>query len=265
MAAIPVFRQCARRRPGLTILMITTTMSAFCEIGSNCSLFRLNQFCPVDTPAAIDAFLCYWKPSAVILLESELWPNLIMVSSTKGIPLTLLNARMSVKSFKFWSAWALPLISLMLSKFALIIPLSTTQAIRFQLLQAPPSIINFAGDLKYVVEHDMSKRNIASTEDLKEQPSDRHVWMAASVHRGEEQVILAVHRLLVRRYPDLVTIIVPRHLQLAHHIVEELQKEGLHVALRSRKQKITARGLVYMVDTLGLLLNSPKFHFSCSP
>ncbi|CAI0469457.1 unnamed protein product [Linum tenue] len=235
MAAIPVFRQCARRRPGLTILMITTTMSAFKVLENDLPCGVLHQFCPVDTPAAIDAFLCYWKPSAVILLESELWPNLIMVSSTKGV------------------SWALPLISLMLSKFALIIPLSTTQAIRFQLLQAPPSIINFAGDLKYVVEHDMSKRNIASTEDLKEQPSDRHVWMAASVHRGEEQVILAVHRLLVRRYPDLVTIIVPRHLQLAHHIVEELQKEGLHVALRSRKQKITARGLVYMVDTLGEL------------
>ncbi|CAI0469433.1 unnamed protein product [Linum tenue] len=260
MAAIPVVRQCARRRPGLNILMTTTTMSAFKVLENDLPSGVLHQFCPVDTPAVIDAFLCYWKPSAVILLESELWPNLIMVSSTKGIPLTLLNARMSVKSFKFWSAWALPLISLMLSKFALIIPLSTTQAIHFQLLQAPPSIINFAGDLKYgegisisVVEHDMCKRNIASTEDLKEQLSDRHVWMAASVHRDEEQVILAVHRLLVRRYPDLVTIIVPRHLQLAHHIVEELQKEGLHVALRSRKQKITARGLVYVVDTLGEL------------
>ncbi|CAI0465493.1 unnamed protein product [Linum tenue] len=130
---------------------------------------------------------------------------------------------MSVKSFKFWSGLALSLISLMLSKFDLIVPLSTTQAIRFQLLQAPPSIINFAGDLKYVVEPDMTKRNIASTEDLKDELSDRHVWIAASVHRGEEQVMLAVRRSLARRYPDLVTIIVPRHLQLAHHIVEELQ------------------------------------------
>ncbi|CAI0469463.1 unnamed protein product [Linum tenue] len=107
----------------------------------------------------------------------------------RPIPLTLLNARMSVKSFKFWSGLALPSISLMLSKFVLIVPLSTTQAIRFQLLQAPPSIINFAGDLKYVVEHDMTKRNIASTEDLKDELSDRNVWIAASVHRGEEQGI----------------------------------------------------------------------------
>ncbi|CAI0425434.1 unnamed protein product [Linum tenue] len=120
-----------------------------------------------------------------------MWPNLIMISSAKGIPLTLLNARMSVKSFKFWSGLALSLISLMLSKFDLIVPLSTTQAIRFQLLQAPPSIINFAGDLKYVVEPDMTKRNIASTEDLKDELSDRHVWVAASVHRGEEQGFLS--------------------------------------------------------------------------
>ncbi|CAI0408151.1 unnamed protein product [Linum tenue] len=253
MAAIPVVKQCAHRRLGLNILMTTTTMSAFKVLENDLPGGVLHQFCPVDTPAAIDAFLCYWRPSAVILMESELWPNLIMISSTKGIPLTLSNARMSVKSFRFWSGLALPLISLMLSKFALIVPLSTTQGIRFQLLQAPPLIVNFAGDLKYVVEHDMSKRNIASTKDLKEQLSDRHVWMAASIHRGEEQVMLAVHRSLVQRYPDLVTIIVPRHLQLAHHIVEELQKEGLHVALRSRKQKITARGMVYVVDTLGEL------------
>ncbi|CAN1352234.1 Probable 3-deoxy-D-manno-octulosonic acid transferase, mitochondrial [Linum perenne] len=191
----------------------------------------------------MDAFLCYWKPSSIILLESELWPNLIMSSS----------ARMSLKSFKFWSGFALPLISLMLSKFSLIVPLSTTQAIRYQLLQAPPFVINFAGDLKFVVEHKVAKANISSIEDLKEQLSNRHVWIAASIHRGEEQVMLGVHMSLVQRYPDLLTILVPRHPQHARELFEKLQKEGHHIVLRSQKKKITERDTIYMVDTLGEL------------
>ncbi|CAN0896716.1 Probable 3-deoxy-D-manno-octulosonic acid transferase, mitochondrial [Linum grandiflorum] len=260
MAAIPVIKQCIHRRPDLNILMTTTTASAFKVLENDIPNGVLYQFCPVDTPAAMDAFLSYWNPTAVILLESELWPNLIMSSSAKGIPLALLNARMSRKSFKFWSGLALPLISLMLSKFSLIVPLSTTQAIHYQLLQAPPFVINFAGDLKYgmpvviiLVEQKAAKKNSTSTDDLKEQLSNRHVWMAASIHRGEEQVMLAVHASLVRRYPDLLTIVVPRHPQHARELVERLQKEGHHVVLRSSKTKITVRDAIYVVDTLGEL------------
>ncbi|CAN1352236.1 Probable 3-deoxy-D-manno-octulosonic acid transferase, mitochondrial [Linum perenne] len=253
MAAIPVVKECVHRRPDLNILMTTTTNSAFKVLENDIPNGVLYQFCPVDTPAAMDAFLCYWKPSSIILLESELWPNLIMSSSAKGIPLALLNARMSLKSFKFWSGFALPLISLMLSKFSLIVPLSTTQAIRYQLLQAPPFVINFAGDLKFVVEHKVAKANISSIEDLKEQLSNRHVWIAASIHRGEEQVMLGVHMSLVQRYPDLLTILVPRHPQHARELFEKLQKEGHHIVLRSQKKKITERDTIYMVDTLGEL------------
>ncbi|CAN0896718.1 Probable 3-deoxy-D-manno-octulosonic acid transferase, mitochondrial [Linum grandiflorum] len=235
MAAIPVIKQCIHRRPDLNILMTTTTASAFKVLENDIPNGVLYQFCPVDTPAAMDAFLSYWNPTAVILLESELWPNLIMSSSAKGVGL------------------ALPLISLMLSKFSLIVPLSTTQAIHYQLLQAPPFVINFAGDLKYVVEQKAAKKNSTSTDDLKEQLSNRHVWMAASIHRGEEQVMLAVHASLVRRYPDLLTIVVPRHPQHARELVERLQKEGHHVVLRSSKTKITVRDAIYVVDTLGEL------------
>ncbi|CAN1194713.1 Probable 3-deoxy-D-manno-octulosonic acid transferase, mitochondrial [Linum perenne] len=248
MAAIPVVKECVHRRPDLNILMTTTTNSAFKVLENDIPNGVLYQFCPVDTPAAMDAFLCYWKPSSIILLESELWPNLIMSSSAKGIPLALLNARMSLKSFKFWSGFALPLISLMLSKFSLIVPLSTTQAIRYQLLQAPPFVINFAGDLKFVVEHKVAKANISSIEDLKEQLSNRHVWIAASIHRGEEQVMLGVHMSLVQRYPDLLTILVPRHPQHARELFEKLQKEGHHIVLRSQKKKITERDTIYMVN-----------------
>ncbi|XP_052304131.1 probable 3-deoxy-D-manno-octulosonic acid transferase, mitochondrial isoform X5 [Populus trichocarpa] len=252
MAAIPVIKECVKWRPDLNILLTTTTMSAFEVIINQLPTGVLHQFSPIDTPAAMDAFLDYWNPNAIMLLESELWPNLIMASSRKGILLALLNARVSMKSFKLWSSPVLfPLISLLLSKFSLIIPLSSMQAIHFQLLQAPPFIINFAGDLKYVVEYDASKEEFRSIDDLKVQLGHRKVWMASSIHRGEEEVMLGVHKVLKQVYPDLVTIIVPRYPQHGKDIAQKLQKEGQHVALRSQHQRIVPGRNIYVVDTLG--------------
>ncbi|KAE9590049.1 putative transferase [Lupinus albus] len=151
-------------------------------------------------------------------MESELWPNLIMDASKNGIKLALLNARMSERSFKIWSRPVLlPLISLMLSKFSLIVPLG----IRFQLLQAPPSIINFSGDLKYVIEDfGVNQRGRKNLEDLRLQLAHKQVWLAASIHAGEEEIILGVHDALMQLQPNIMTIIVPRHPQHGRDIAK---------------------------------------------
>ncbi|KAF9665100.1 hypothetical protein SADUNF_Sadunf16G0087100 [Salix dunnii] len=261
MAAIPMIKECVKWRPDLNILLTTTTMSAFEVITNQLPSGVLHQFSPIDTPAAMDAFLDYWNPNAIMLLECELWPNLIMASSRKGILLALLNARVSMKSFKLWSAPVLfPLISLLLSKFSLIIPLSSMQGIHFQLLQAPPFIINFAGDLKYAVEYDASKEELRSIDDLKVQLGHRKVWMASSIHRGEEEVMLGVHKVLKQVFPDLVTIIVPRYPQHGKDIAQKLQKEGQLVALRSQHQKTVPGRNIYVVDTLVAVMYSVELH-----
>ncbi|KAK9290132.1 hypothetical protein L1049_008298 [Liquidambar formosana] len=257
MAAIPLIKYCVQRSPDTTILMTTTITSAFEVIKNRLPSGVIYQFAPFDTPAAMDAFLGSWKPNAIILMESELWPNLIMGASKNGIALALLNARMSEKSFNRWSGPVLlPLISLMLSQFSLIAPLSTMQAIRFQLLEAPPFIINFSGDLKYTVEEiGISEREVRSIEDLQLQLAHRQVWMASSIHKGEEEVVLGVHKVLVQMLPDMVTIIVPRYPHHGREIALELQKEGSNVALRSRHEKLMPGTNIYVVDTLGELKN----------
>ncbi|KAJ8899638.1 hypothetical protein K2173_018612 [Erythroxylum novogranatense] len=254
MAAIPVIKRCVDCRPDLNILMTTATLSAFEVIKNQLPSSVLYQFSPLDVPAVVDAFLDYWKPNAIILMESELWPNLVMSSSQRGISLTLLNARVSTKSFMLWSEpILLPLISLMLSKFSLIVPLSNLQAIRFQLLQAPPFVINFSGDLKYAVGYDSSKVGIHSIEELKVELACRPVWMASSIHRGEEEVVLRVHKVVMQKFPDLITIVVPRYPKHGLEIAQELLKGGQHVALRSQHQRIKPGINVYVVDTLGEL------------
>ncbi|XVF55622.1 hypothetical protein PTKIN_Ptkin06aG0051100 [Pterospermum kingtungense] len=255
MAAIPVIKYCSRRRPDVNILMTTTTFSAFEVLNNKLPANVIYQFAPLDTPAAMNAFLGYWKPNAVVLMESELWPNLIMGASKCGIGLALLNARLSAKSFRNWSRPVLfPLISLLLSKFSLIAPLSSVQAIHFQLLQAPPFSINFCGDLKYAVDgYELLVKDVRRIEDLQKQLSQKRVWMAASIHPGEEEIMLGVHNLLMQTDPDIVTIIVPRHPQHGRDIAQELLKRGQNVTLRSQHEKLIPGTSIYVVDTLGEL------------
>lgn len=203
----------------------------------------------------MDAFLGYWKPDAIILLESELWPNLIMAASENKIILALINARMSERSFRRWSVPAIfPLIALMLSKFSLIVPLSTTEAIRFQLLQAPPTTVSFSADLKYSVGECLASMNaLKGIKDLQIQLRHRQVWMASSVHKGEDEVVLRVHKALVQSYPNILTIIAPRHPEHGLDFALALKKQGMAVALRSDDCNLTPATNVYVVNTLGEL------------
>ncbi|XP_060176980.1 probable 3-deoxy-D-manno-octulosonic acid transferase, mitochondrial isoform X1 [Lycium barbarum] len=255
LCAIPVIKCCVERRPDVTVLMTTTTTSAFEVIKHQLPKNVIYQFSPVDTPAAIDSFLRYWKPSAIMLIESELWPNLIIGAAKNRIALALLNARISAKSYDSWSQpFIIPLTSLMLSKFLLILPLSTTQAIRLQLLQCPPFIINFCGDLKYAVGNiDTDEGDQRALKELQLQLTNRKVWMASSIHKGEEKVMLGVHNALKQIHPDIITIIVPRHPQHGEQIALELEKDGVRVALRSRHDKLMPGTNIYVVDTLGEL------------
>ncbi|KAK7345430.1 hypothetical protein VNO77_16034 [Canavalia gladiata] len=255
MIAIPVIKHCIRKMPHVNVLMTITTMSAFEVLSNSLPSEIILQFSPLDTPTSIHSFLDYWKPNTIVLMESELWPNLIMDASRNGITLALLNARMSEKSFKIWSGSVLlPLISLMLSKFSLIVPLSTEQGIRFQLLQAPPYIINFSGDLKYVIEDfGVNQRGRNNIDNLRLQLTQKQVWMASSIHRGEEEIVLGVHIALMQQLPNVMTIIVPRHPPQGREIAKKLEKEGQNVVLRSQYDKFKPGTNIYVVDTLGEL------------
>ncbi|CAN6452318.1 unnamed protein product [Victoria cruziana] len=250
MAALPVIRHCVHHHPHLNILMTTTTTSAFNVIKDRLPEGVIYQYAPLDIPMAVEAFLDYWNPDAAFFIESELWPNLILSTSRRKVSLALLNARMSIKSFKLWSLLVVkPLISSILSRFSLISPLSTNEAIHFQLLGASPFIINFAGDLKYggpnIPEQNVNMENLHSS------LASRKVWMASSIHKGEEAVILWIHKELAKTYSSLLTIVVPRHPQQGQQITQALQREGMNAALRSQSKVVLPSANFYVVDTLG--------------
>ncbi|XP_031500334.1 probable 3-deoxy-D-manno-octulosonic acid transferase, mitochondrial isoform X2 [Nymphaea colorata] len=254
MAVLPVIRHCVHHHPHLNVLMTTTTTSAFNVIKDRLPECVIYQYAPLDIPMAVEPFLDYWKPDAAFFIESELWPNLILATSRRRVSLALLNARMSIKSFKLWSNIAVkPLMSSILSRFSLISPLSTNEAIHFQLLGASPFIINFAGDLKYVGDSDIPSQQNVNMENLESSLASRKVWMASSIHKDEEAVILWIHKELAKTYSSLLTIIVPRHPQQGQQITEAVQREGVNVALRSQSKAVLPSANFYVVDTLGEL------------
>ncbi|XP_078427958.1 KDO transferase A isoform X3 [Wolffia australiana] len=215
LSAIPVIKRCVEQRPEIAVLLTVTTVSAFEVIKERLPCGVIFQFAPVDTYDAVNRFLGFWSPDAVFLIESELWPNLIFSSATKG---------------------------------------STMEAIRFQLLSAPPVIINFCGDLKYAVgDFNMSEKELTTLEDLRVDISGRRVWMASSLHCGEEKVFMQIHKALAKIHPALLTIIVPRHVEHGRKIKRELNQQGISAVLRSSVEKISPGTAVYIVDTLGEL------------
>lgn len=255
MAAIPVIKHCILMRPSLNILLTTSTVTSYFVLQQILPNGVLCQFAPIDTPAAAERFLAHWHPEAGIFMESELWPNLLLIASLKGMFLALLNARMSSKSFEWWSfPVARPLVTEMLSKFCLILPLSTKEAVRYQILGAPPTIVHFAGNLKYAVGavDDFSHAN-AQVSQLKAALCSRCVWIAASTHPGEEEVIASVHVDLKQSFPNLITIIAPRHPERGHEITMKLQQQGLQVARRSHGDNVFSTTDIYVADTIGEL------------
>ncbi|EFJ37012.1 hypothetical protein SELMODRAFT_76719 [Selaginella moellendorffii] len=246
LSAIPIIDRCLQIHPFVNVLLTTGTLTAFNVLRSKLSHGVIFQFVPVDTPAAVDRFLSHWKPQAGIFMESELWPNLLLSSSSRKIPMALLNARVSEKSFTRWSCFtSKSLVGEMLGSFSLICPLSTNDAVHLQLLGASPGVIHFSGNSKY------ASQDKSQMEDLL--LMKRKVWLASSTHAGEEEVIAEVHLTLKRTFPEILTILAPRQPSRAESIMMVLRSHGLKVAQRSINENICLNTDIYLADTVGEL------------
>jgi 3-deoxy-D-manno-octulosonic-acid transferase len=207
-----------------------------------------HQFVPIDLPRPVERFLDHWRPDLAIWVESELWPNLVLSTHRRGIPMLLLNGRLSDRSQARWRA--LPgMIQPILGAFALCLAQDELQAERFRRLGAP--VVASVGDLKAAAEP-LAADPAALTE-LRGQIGARPLWLAASTHAGEEEIAAAAHRRIAESRSGLLTIIAPRHPVRGPAIAEMLQADGLRVARRAAGEPITADTDVYLADTLGEL------------
>jgi 3-deoxy-D-manno-octulosonic-acid transferase len=175
----------------------------------------IHQFIPFDAPRFVARFLDHWKPDLGLIAESDLWPNLILKSSERQVPLILINGRVSERSYKRWLR-APDAIAALLARFELCLAQSSAYAARYRDLGAPRIVTT--GNLKLDVPEPPA--NPDHLEKLKAAVGDRPTIAAASTHPGEETTLIETHRRLRHTFPRVLTIIAPRHPDRGPGIVE---------------------------------------------
>src|SRR6266480_5566008 len=234
------------RSLNLRILLTSGTVTSAAIVAKRFPADIIHQYVPYDSPRYVARFLDHWRPSLALFIESDLWPNLILSSAARRLPMVLINGRMSQRSFPRWRRVA-GTISALLDKFDVCLAQSQTDADRFATLGSRNVVVT--GNLKLDVPAPPADAN--KLERLISLTRGRPIVVAASTHPGEEDILLDAHRALAGFFPSLLSVIVPRHPARGEAIAGSVAASGLHVAQRSREELPTATTDIYVADTMG--------------
>ena len=231
---------------GITIVLTTGTVTSAQVARERLGSRIIHQYVPLDLKPAVSRFLDHWAPDLAVMAESEIWPMTILELGARRVPQVLVNGRLSDRSFANWSKRSY-LAEALFENLAHVIAQSDTDAERFRHLGARP--VTVSGNLKGdTVEPPADPVELAR---LKGEIGARKSWAAVSTHDGEEAAAIEVHRLLRKRHPDLLTIIVPRHPERADAIAAACAGAGLSVARRSAGDTVSPRTDIFLGDTIG--------------
>jgi 3-deoxy-D-manno-octulosonic-acid transferase len=245
---LPLVEALLTQRAALQVLVTTGTVTSAALMSAQLPARARHQFAPVDRPHAWRAFFAHWRPQLGVLVESELWPNLILEARAQGLALTLVNGRMSERSYRRWVL--LPGSAAQLcSGFALCLAQSDADRVRLAALGARHATT--VGNLKYAAPPLPADPDALAG--LAAAIADRPVWLAASTHPGEEPLVLETHRRLAAGLPDLLTMIAPRDPRRGDALAADIRRRGFRLAQRSRDEPLEAGCEVYLADTLGEL------------
>jgi len=252
LSLLPVLEAMAAAAPDLHLLLTTGTVTSARLLASRLpEALRprvQHRFLPLDVPLWCTRFLRGWQPDAAAFVESELWPNLLRATARQGVPMALVNARMSATSARRWG-WAPGLGRQVLGGFRLV--LAQTQADAARLTGLGASRVQCLGNLKDAAPP--LPADPAALAALRQAVGRRPLWLAASTHPGEEAQVLAAHAAMAPRLPGLLTIIVPRHPERGAAVAAEASAAGLVATQRSRGHLPGPETAVYVADTLGEL------------
>ncbi|QZN95472.1 lipid IV(A) 3-deoxy-D-manno-octulosonic acid transferase [Symbiopectobacterium purcellii] len=252
LAAIPLVRALRHRYPSLPITVTTMTPTGSERVRSAFGNDVYHVYLPYDLPCALKRFFDQVNPKLVIIMETELWPNLITELHRRDIPLVIANARLSERSAAGYKKIG-SLTRSILRRTTLIAAQNQEDGERFIDLGLPRSHLAVTGSLKFdiSVTPELAARDVA----LRRQwASRRPVWIATSTHEGEEAIILAAHRELLNRFPDLLLILVPRHPERFPTTQALTQSLGFSYTLRSSGDVPAANTQVVIGDTMGELM-----------
>lgn len=243
MSLLPLVCALKARRPDLALLVTSGTRTSAELLAQRLPTGVIHQYAPVDSPGAITQFLDHWEPDLGVLVESELWPNLILGAHERGVKLALISARMTQASAQGW-ARVPAAAKVVLDAFDLILPQEAETQGRLKSLGARTGpLLN----LKTVGE--ALPVDAAELATLKAAIGDRRVVLAANTHPGEDEIVIDAFRQAA--LPDTLLVVAPRHPARGDAVGGLLTKAGFNVARRAANQPVTLRTTAYVADTLG--------------
>ena len=246
VSMLPLINRILETYPDAHVMVTTGTVTSADVMQKRLPERAFHQFIPIDNPIFTTRFVKHWRPDVALWFESEFWPAVLSSIKRKNIPLILINGRISNKTFKRWQQFDF-ICKELLACFDLCLGQSEEDAYRLKVLGAKETIC--LGNLKYAglplpIDEKAKK-------EMLDQIKKRPFWLASSTHNDEELRIAKVHKRLKEQFPDLLTIIAPRHPNRGEEIASEIAKLDLTTALRSNGDKITPKTDIYIANTIG--------------
>lgn len=248
-ASVPLLKSLQERFPHRKLLVTTVTPTGAAHVKAVFGDSVEHCYIPFEFPLAVNSFFDSVNPDAALIMETEIWPNLYRACGVREVALILVSARISPRSIRGYRR-LLPLIRETLSHGIIIAAQSKADADRFLSLGASAARTRVTGNIKFDVElppivqeqGDAFRRQILGA---------RPVWVAASTHDGEEDKVLAAHRKLLKRFPQLLLLLVPRHPERFAEVLERVKREKFTVVSRTEGRACPSEAAVFLGDTMG--------------
>jgi len=255
-AAIPLVKRLQHQYPQHKIVVTTQTPTGSERVTKIFGKSVAHSYVPYDVPHVVARFIRHIKPCLVVIMETEIWPNLYSACQRAEVPLIIASARISPRSIDSYQRFRF-MFKTTLQQVALIAAQTSRDAERFLRLGAPVEKVKVVGNLKFDFMFVPSNLQQQGEEYRIKYFPNRLIWIAASTHAGEEQSILSVHKKLLIDFPNLILILVPRHPERCYQVLNLIKASGLSYCVRSSEQTPNADTKILLIDTLGEL---PMFY-----
>ncbi|MEQ1545694.1 lipid IV(A) 3-deoxy-D-manno-octulosonic acid transferase [Methyloglobulus sp.] len=250
-ALFPLVRRLQQHNPQAKLLITTTTPTGSARVRAVLGQTVEHVYLPYDTPDTVKRFMQCFKPVLAVIMETEIWPNLFTYCGANDIPLYVINARLSENSSSGYQKFP-SLMHPVLANVKCVAAQTQEDAERFIAIGAKPEQVVTVGNIKFDLE--IAEDIVKEGKQLKTSTfKDRFVWLAASTHKGEEQIFLDVYKTLKPKIPKLLLLIVPRHPERFTEVTTLCGQNNLGVVTRTSKQPCNMDIDVYLADTMGEL------------
>ncbi|GGE74596.1 3-deoxy-D-manno-octulosonic acid transferase [Streptosporangium jomthongense] len=250
IAAAPMVRRLLARNPDITILMTAMTDTGLTQARKMFGDQVRYAYAPYDTPGSIRRFLNRANPRILVIMETEIWPNMIRQCRSRRVPVFLINARLSERSARGYER-VKSLVAPIMRSISWVAAQAEKDAERFRRIGVAASKVAVTGSVKFDV--DIPEAVHEASRQLRASLSSRPVWIAGSTHGGEDALLLAAHRQLLKEQPRALLILVPRHPERFEAVSELVRRQAFSLARRSLAED-PSRAQVYLGDTMGELM-----------